>query len=174
MLRRLAGLSLVLLAVASPVAAQVPATLAARPDVRAVLDAIRARNDWTIDRQIELCEIPAPPFKETARGEAYKRAFERLGLRNVRIDSVGNVIAIGPDYGNGWYADWVTMKVAPNGVRLWSRLFDALDGNNEIPGYVAVDPFDNVLSHATHPRQVSMSSISRNCCRKSAIVLRAL
>ena len=59
------------------------------------------------------------------------------------------MIAIGPDYSNGWYADWVTMKVAPNGVRLWSRLFDALNGNNEIPGYVAVDPFDNVYVTGT-------------------------
>lgn len=81
--------------------AQDPARLAARPDVRTILEAIRAHNDWTIDRQIALCEIPAPPFKETARGEAYQRAFEQLGLRNVRIDSVGNVIGERPGTGGG-------------------------------------------------------------------------
>jgi fibronectin type III domain protein len=70
-------------------------------------------------------------------------------IHRLALDSVGNVIAIGPDYSNGWYADWVTMKVAPDGVRLWSRLFDALNGNNEIPGYVAVDPFDNVYVTGT-------------------------
>jgi acetylornithine deacetylase/succinyl-diaminopimelate desuccinylase-like protein len=64
----------------------------ARPEVRALLDSIKANNDWTLQRQVSLCEIPAPPFKEQARAQAYKAAFERLGLANVRIDSVGNVI----------------------------------------------------------------------------------
>ncbi|MGB5081903.1 MAG: fibronectin type III domain-containing protein, partial [Burkholderiales bacterium] len=50
---------------------------------------------------------------------------------------------IGPDYGN-YYANWVTMKVAPSGVRLWTRTFDALSDNNEIPEFVALDPLDNV------------------------------
>jgi acetylornithine deacetylase/succinyl-diaminopimelate desuccinylase-like protein len=68
------------------------ARLAARTEVRAVLDSLRANNAWTLEQQTTLCEIPAPPFKETARGQAYKAAFERLGLSNVRIDSVGNVI----------------------------------------------------------------------------------
>jgi hypothetical protein len=36
------------------------------------------------------------------------------------------------------------MKVAPTGVRLWSTTFDALTANNEIPAFVALDPFDNV------------------------------
>jgi acetylornithine deacetylase/succinyl-diaminopimelate desuccinylase-like protein len=99
--RFLAGPSLIVTAFASPLTAQDAARLAARPDVRAALDGIRARNDWTIDQQVALCEIPAPPFKETARGEAYKRAFERLGLRNVRIDSIGNVIGERPGTGGG-------------------------------------------------------------------------
>ena len=80
---------------ACPVAtvhAQDVARIAARPDVAVMLDSIRARNDWTLSQQTSLCEIPAPPFKETARGLAYKAAFERLGLTNVRIDSVGNVL----------------------------------------------------------------------------------
>jgi tripeptide aminopeptidase len=99
--RQIARLSLTLLAIGLPLAAQDLASLAAKPDVRAALDGIRARNDWTIDQQVALCEIPAPPFKETARGEAYKRAFERVGLRNVRIDSIGNVIGERPGTGGG-------------------------------------------------------------------------
>ena len=43
-----------------------------------------------------LCEVPAPPFKEQARGEAYRKAFADLGLRNVRIDAAGNVIGERP------------------------------------------------------------------------------
>jgi tripeptide aminopeptidase len=75
--------------------------LAVRADVRAVLDSIRARNSWTMEQQVSLCEIPAPPFKEGARGAAYKAAFERLGLSNVRIDAVGNVIGERRGAGNG-------------------------------------------------------------------------
>lgn len=82
-----------LLASASPsLHAQGIASVAQRPDVRALLDSIKASNDWTLQQQVSLCEIPAPPFKEQARGQAYKAAFEQLGLVNVRVDAVGNVI----------------------------------------------------------------------------------
>ena len=70
-------------------------------------------------------------------------------IHRLALDSLGNVIAIGPDYGTSYYANWVTMKVAPNGVRQWVRIFDGLDGNNEIPNFVAVDPFDNVYVTGT-------------------------
>jgi Di- and tripeptidases len=91
--RSAAALLLVALTtVSATAAAQSPSQLAARADVRSVLDAIRAGNDSTIRSQIALCEIAAPPFREAARGLAYKAAFERVGLTNVHVDSVGNVI----------------------------------------------------------------------------------
>src|SRR5687768_16878279 len=62
------------------------------PAVRAALDAIRTGEPRTIEDQARLCEIPAPPFKETARAEAYAAAFRAAGLKNVRIDRAGNVI----------------------------------------------------------------------------------
>jgi hypothetical protein len=65
-------------------------------------------------------------------------------IHRLALDSLGNVIAIGPDYGTSYYANWVTMKVAPNGAKLWSNTFSGLDGNNEIPNFVAVDRSDNV------------------------------
>ncbi|HSL71727.1 MAG TPA: M20/M25/M40 family metallo-hydrolase [Longimicrobiales bacterium] len=71
------------------------------PRVRAALDLIKADNAWTLDQQASICEIPAPPFKEAQRGAEYKRRFESLGLQNVRIDSVGNVIAERPGQGRG-------------------------------------------------------------------------
>jgi tripeptide aminopeptidase len=61
---------------------------------------IKADNAWTLDQQQSICEIPAPPFKETARGAEYKRRLEALGL-TVRIDSIGNVIAERKGTGNG-------------------------------------------------------------------------
>jgi len=63
------------------------------PRLRAALDTIKAQEQWTLDQQISLCEIPAPPFKETTRAAEYRRRLQALGMMNVRIDSVGNVIA---------------------------------------------------------------------------------
>lgn len=62
------------------------------PAVRAALEMLRADNAWTLDQQVSICEIPAPPFKEEVRAAEAKRRFESLGLTNVRIDGEGNVI----------------------------------------------------------------------------------
>src|SRR5215208_5348076 len=78
------------LAAGAPLAAQ--AVPAVHPSVRRALDRIKADNAWTLDQQQSICEIPAPPFKEAARGAEYKRRLEALGL-TVRTDSIGNVIA---------------------------------------------------------------------------------
>ena len=64
--------------------------------VRAALQAARDHEPRTVEEQIRLCEIPAPPFKETERAKAYADAFRTLGLKNVRIDKVGNVLAERP------------------------------------------------------------------------------
>lgn len=64
--------------------------------VKAALDAARADEARTIAEQVEICEVEAPPFKESKRGELYARKFRELGLQNVRIDKVGNVIGDRP------------------------------------------------------------------------------
>ena len=99
--RPLAALMVGAVALAAPLRAQSVARIANQPDVRALLDSIKANNDWTLQQQVSLCEIPAPPFKEQARGQAYKARFEQLGLANVRIDSVGNVIGERRGTGSG-------------------------------------------------------------------------
>jgi acetylornithine deacetylase/succinyl-diaminopimelate desuccinylase-like protein len=71
------------------------------PAVRSAMERIRADNAWTIEQQISICEIPAPPFKEERRAAEMKKRFEALGLRNVRIDSIGNVIAERTGTGGG-------------------------------------------------------------------------
>ncbi len=77
-------------------ASDIGARLMKDPDVKAAIDAARRNEPQTIEEQVRLCEIPAPPFKEARRAEAYKRAFESLGLKNVRIDKVGNVLGERP------------------------------------------------------------------------------
>jgi acetylornithine deacetylase/succinyl-diaminopimelate desuccinylase-like protein len=72
------------------------AMLAQEPRVRAALESAKTSEPQTIDDQIRFCEVPAPPFKETARGEMVRRAFLDLGLQSVRTDRVGNVLADRP------------------------------------------------------------------------------
>ena len=64
--------------------------------VKAALVAARASEPQTIEDQIHFCEIPAPSFKETARGAELKRIFQELGLQNVRVDAAGNVLGDRP------------------------------------------------------------------------------
>ena len=60
--------------------------------VKAALSGARNSEPQTIEDQIRFCEIPAPSFKEEARGAELKRVFQGLGLQNVRIDKAGNVL----------------------------------------------------------------------------------
>ncbi len=64
--------------------------------VKAALEAAKADEARTIAEQVEIREVEAPPFKETKRGELYARKFRELGLQNVRIDKVGNVLGERP------------------------------------------------------------------------------
>jgi acetylornithine deacetylase/succinyl-diaminopimelate desuccinylase-like protein len=66
------------------------------PAVKAALDAAKRNEPKTVDEQIRVCEIPAPPFHEEQRGRELKRLFESLGLKDVRIDKAGNVIGVRP------------------------------------------------------------------------------
>jgi tripeptide aminopeptidase len=81
-------------------AQQAPAELGPRlmqdAAVTAALAAARADEARTLAEQVEICEVEAPPFKESKRGELYARKFRELGLQNVRIDKVGNVLGERP------------------------------------------------------------------------------
>ena len=70
--------------------------LAQQPAVKAALAAAKGSEPQTIETQIRLAEIPAPPFKEAARGEEMKRLFQQAGLQNVRVDKAGNVLGDRP------------------------------------------------------------------------------
>jgi acetylornithine deacetylase/succinyl-diaminopimelate desuccinylase-like protein len=78
-----------LLATASPALAQ-------SAPIKAAHARIAADYDQTIAEVIELTEIPAPPFKEAARGQRMLEKFKALGLSDVHMDAVGNVIGIRP------------------------------------------------------------------------------
>ena len=51
-------------------------------------------NKKSLDDLVSLTEIPAPPFKEGVRAEAFRDMLDELGVDSSWIDSEGNVIAL--------------------------------------------------------------------------------
>jgi len=76
-------------------------TLTAHVGVRQAVDFLRADDERTLKDQIELTEVPAPPFKEAVRALEYQKRLKALGLQDARIDAEGNVIAVRKGTGNG-------------------------------------------------------------------------
>ena len=71
---------------------QVGARLLQDAQIKAAVESIRAAEPQTLDDQVRLCEVEAPPFKETKRAQLYAQMFKEAGLTNVRIDKEGNVL----------------------------------------------------------------------------------
>jgi len=68
--------------------------LLAEPLVREGLDFIKSNDKQRIDEQIQITEIPAPPFEERERAEDFKQRFTALGLSDVYLDAEGNVVGL--------------------------------------------------------------------------------
>lgn len=62
------------------------------PVVRDALARLERDNEWTLSKQVEVCQIPAPPFKEAERGRHFATLLTQLGVQRVRTDGEGNVI----------------------------------------------------------------------------------
>jgi acetylornithine deacetylase/succinyl-diaminopimelate desuccinylase-like protein len=83
----------------SSVAVETMKALNAHPKVKAALAAIERDDAITFRDQLELTEIPAPPFKESVRAADYLKRMRALGL-DARIDTEGNVIGVLKGRGN--------------------------------------------------------------------------
>ena len=84
------------LAAAQERAAELGPTILQQPAVKEAVELVRTAEMQTIDDQIRLCEVEAPPFQEAKRAELYAAMFREVGLKNVRIDAEGNVIGERP------------------------------------------------------------------------------
>jgi tripeptide aminopeptidase len=87
-------------AISAPVEQAFQRILAA-PAVKSALAAIEADDERTLRDQIELTEIPAPPFKEAVKAAEFLKRVRALGFADSKIDSEGNVIAVRKGAGNG-------------------------------------------------------------------------
>lgn len=85
----------------SGVSAQASTSATIPAQLRPAVAAVKASNPWLLEQQQSICEIPAPPFKESVRAAELERRFKALGLMRVRIDGEGNVIGERPGSGGG-------------------------------------------------------------------------
>ncbi|MEE4279492.1 MAG: M20/M25/M40 family metallo-hydrolase [Halieaceae bacterium] len=72
------------------------ATITADSRVRAALEHIASLKEQSLEQLVELTEIAAPPFKEDTRAAHYAEMLKAVGLEDVSIDEIGNVIARRP------------------------------------------------------------------------------
>lgn len=66
---------------------------------KAAVAAFDRDYDCFVNELVMLTEIPAPPFGEKARGEAYARLMQSAGLADVQTDAEGNIVALRPGRG---------------------------------------------------------------------------
>ena len=78
---------------ADPRCAEITA-LMQRADVARALRIAQQQNDTARAELIALTEIPAPPFAEERRAQAYAQMLRAAGADTVYIDSIGNVIGV--------------------------------------------------------------------------------
>ncbi len=64
------------------------------PGVQRALHFIQQSAAHFTAEHIRICEIPAPPFKEQERGNYFAARFAELGLADVHVDAIGNVIGL--------------------------------------------------------------------------------
>lgn len=70
--------------------------LLGEPAMAAARERVHRDEPAVIADQLQLCEIPAPPFGEQARAARLEQEFQALGLVRVRIDAAGNVLGERP------------------------------------------------------------------------------
>lgn len=58
------------------------------------VSALDSQHDRIVGEIVKLTEIPSPPFKEKARGEAYLEMLRAAGLSDVEMDPEGNVMGL--------------------------------------------------------------------------------
>jgi tripeptide aminopeptidase len=90
----LVGLSVLV----TPLVAQSPDTavrgLVDGPKFKQAAAFIQSDQERFVRELVTLTEIPAPPFKEQARAQAFMRMLREHGLSDVEIDAEGNVTGI--------------------------------------------------------------------------------
>ncbi len=70
------------------------AKIVGSPAFKAAVATLDREHDRTVADIVTLTEIPAPPFKEAAKGKAYMAMLKAHGLSDVEMDAEGNVMGL--------------------------------------------------------------------------------
>ncbi len=70
------------------------AKIVGSPAFKAAVATLDREHDRTVADIVTLTEIPAPPFKEAAKGRAYMAMLKAQGLTDVEMDPEGNVMGL--------------------------------------------------------------------------------
>jgi acetylornithine deacetylase/succinyl-diaminopimelate desuccinylase-like protein len=76
-------------------------SLVVESSVADALARVEALDAWTMERLVELTEIPAPPFMEEARARRFAELLAEVGADSVWIDGEGNAIGLLRGQGGG-------------------------------------------------------------------------
>ena len=82
-----------------PQTKEVMDTLMASELIQKALKLAVDQDQQCLEEQIAITEIPSSPFGEELRAADFEKRFKELGLENVHIDEVGNVIGSRPGVG---------------------------------------------------------------------------
>src|SRR4051812_12708314 len=69
-------------------------TIVASPGFKAAVATLDREHDRIVADIVTLTEIPAPPFKEAAKGKAILAMMQAQGLTDVETDPEGNVMGL--------------------------------------------------------------------------------
>jgi tripeptide aminopeptidase len=81
--------------------AELISAIRSAPQYKHALQILSRDHDRLVSENIELTEIPAPPFKEEAKANVYRQMLGESGLANVEMDAEGNVIGVRKGRGDG-------------------------------------------------------------------------
>ena len=84
----------------SSIYAQVEALMQS-PTVAKALQIAVDETEFSMQEQVDICEIPAPTFEEQVRAQEMLKRMKAYGLKDVQIDEIGNVIGFRAGKGQG-------------------------------------------------------------------------
>ncbi len=107
------------------------ATLARTPAVDRARTILRERDAATLAAMVELAAIPAPPFDEAARAGRMRERFHEIGLADIAVDEVGNVLARLPG-ADAWPRPAAADAAPPGPVILAAHLDTVFPAGTEV------------------------------------------
>ncbi|MFI4964086.1 MAG: M20/M25/M40 family metallo-hydrolase [Caulobacterales bacterium] len=93
-LAAIVALALTGAAPAPDAASQAVQRIVASPAFKTAVATLDREHDRTVADIVALTEIPAPPFKEAAKGKAFMAMLKAEGLTDVEMDPEGNVMGL--------------------------------------------------------------------------------